>query len=467
MAHKLEIFCKNPESGDLSNELKKKYQPNEYLLASETNAVLRGATIGVKLLYDVIDCADITLGYNTAATELVAQTAAITKGLLAATNGNMATADKLGTIKVGYQDTSPDSRNYPLRVDANGNAYTTVPWSISEGGTSNNTPDTIVRRDTDGNFSANKITADLLGNATTADKINTKTEVGNYAKPVYLSSAGVITACTESFSDYYNITMSHIECSYNDKNVTISSSELEKLVRLSNRILFLKLNYTNRPASNEYAILKLVSAVETTGELIGATDDYTFANNDKEVTISINHNSQTLDSIIISGVAVPKATYADKAEYAIKNSNNSYSKLTQDSNNVLKVDADYIISKKKLIWSNKVNIAAASTANAIEIITNTNLVGKKIEIVVIDKSGYLTGSIILILSDNYTMQDGYWYYYASKSHADKIGSNISVHNAIFIYKQNLNTSLGVLSGKSTSGDSAYDCYVTAIYEIIE
>ena len=103
MAHKLKIFCENPSDGELSNELKSKYQPNEYLLANETNAVLRGATIGTKLIYDVIDCDDITLGYDTAPSEFSAQVAAITKGLLAVTNGDMATNEKLGTIKVGYQ----------------------------------------------------------------------------------------------------------------------------------------------------------------------------------------------------------------------------------------------------------------------------------------------------------------------------------------------------------------------------
>lgn len=482
MAHKLEIFCESPDSGDLSNELKSKYQPNEYLLASETNAVLRGATIGVKLLYDVIDCDDITLGYNTAATEFVGQTEAITKGLLAATNGNMATVDKLGTIKVGYQaDTSGDSRNYPLKVDANGNAYTTVPWSMAEGGTSDNTPDTIVRRDTDGNFSANNITANLLGNATTADKINTKVAVGNYAKPVYLSSTGVITACTESFSDYYNITMSHIECSYNDKNVTISSSELEKLVRLSNQILFLKLNYTNRPASNEYDILKLVSAVEaTTTSLVGATDDYTFANTDKEVTISINHNSQELDSIIISGTTVPKATYAD---YAVKNADNSYSKLTQDSNSVLKVDTNYIVSKKKLLWSGEVNISTlGSVGDNIPIYTSTtDLKGKSLEIWLKDKG---------TLDNNNTPNSPYaikvkvldineWSYLYDAEKLDMYNSKftnsktLAFQHISLLYNPNAFKIFGrcymafynLNTFAKTTGEC--DCYVTAIYEIIE
>ena len=306
MAHKLKIFCENPSDGELSNELKSKYQPNEYLLANETNAVLRGATIGTKLIYDVIDCADITLGYDTAPSEFSAQVAAITKGLLAVTNGDMATNEKLGTIKVGYQaDSSTDNRNYPLKVDTNGNAYTNVPWSTDTSGTPNNTPNALVKRDSNGNFSANTITANLAGNASTADRINTKKSIGSHINPVYVDSNGAVKACSHSFSDYYDIEMSHIECSSSGGTITISNEEVEKLARLGDQILFLKLNYTNS-SNTEYDILKFNDRRQD-----GMYLTYTFANSETTVEISLTGEQyDTLDEILIYPTTTSIAMYA-------------------------------------------------------------------------------------------------------------------------------------------------------------
>lgn len=304
MAHKLKIFCENPSDGELSNELKSKYQPNEYLLANETNAVLRGATIGTKLIYDVIDCDDITLGYDTAPSEFSAQVAAITKGLLAVTNGDMATNEKLGTIKVGYQaDSSTENRNYPLKVDANGNAYTNVPWSTDTSGTPNNTPNALVKRDSNGNFSANTITANLAGNASTADRINTKKSIGSHINPVYVDSNGEVKACSHSFSDYYDIHMNHIECSSSGGTITISNDEAEKLTRLGDQILFLKLNYTDMDGTDYFKF--------NDRRQDGMYLTYTFANiaNTVEITFT-GDRYETLDEILIYPTTTSIAMYA-------------------------------------------------------------------------------------------------------------------------------------------------------------
>lgn len=486
MAHKLKIFCENPSDGELSNELKSKYQPNEYLLANETNAVLRGATIGTKLIYDVIDCADITLGYDTAPSEFSAQIAAITKGLLAVTNGDMATNEKLGTIKVGYQaDSSAENRNYPLKVDANGNAYTNVPWSTDTSGTPNNTPNALVKRDSNGNFSANTITANLAGNASTAnladnastaDRINTKKSIGSISNPVYVDSNGEVKACSSSFSDYYDLNTSHIECSYNGTTITISSSEVEKLSRLEDQILFLKLNYTNS-SNTKYDILKFNDRIQDSGYLT-----YTFANITNTVEISLTgERYDTLDEILMYGTTTSKATYADYAEYSIKNSNGSYSKFTHKQNGVLYVGDTHIVSKKRLLWSGSVNIGEGVGDNIPIYTSTTDLKGKSLEIWLKDK-GTLDG--------NNTPNSPYsikikvldideWSYLYDIEKLDMYNSKFTgsktlafqhislLYNPIafkifgrcYMSFYNLNT--------FAHNTGVCDCYVTAIYEIIE
>ena len=466
MAHKLKIFCENPSDGELSNELKSKYQPNEYLLANETNAVLRGATIGTKLIYDVIDCDDITLGYDTAPSEFSAQVAAITKGLLAITNGDMATNEKLGTIKVGYQaDSSTENRNYPLKVDTNGNAYTNVPWSTDTSGTPNNTPNALVKRDANGNFSANTITANLVGNASTADRINTKKSIGSHINPVYVDFNGEVKACSHSFSEYYDIEMSHIECSYNGTTITISDEEIEKLYRLENQILFLKLNYTNS-SNTEYDILKFNDRRQETRYVI-----YTFANSETTVEISLTGEQyDTLDEILMYGTITPKATYADYAEYSIKNSNGSYSKFTHKQNGVLYVGDTHIVSKKKLLWSGSVNIASSKDFNYVDIYTHTeSLIGKKLEIWVYDFNGLFTGPITFNV-ENITHQNIKRNYIDTNSFKSKMFTDI-------ILELRYNTSTNKFDGLClqrvnhlldyTVATSGYNCSVQEIYEIIE
>ena len=466
MAHKLKIFCENPSDGELSNELKSKYQPNEYLLANETNAVLRGATIGTKLIYDVIDCDDITLGYDTAPSEFSAQIAAITKGLLAATNGDMATNEKLGTIKVGYQaDSSTKNRNYPLKVDANGNAYTNVPWSTDTSGTPNNTPNALVKRDSNGNFSANTITANLAGNASTADRINTKKSIGSHINPVYVDSNGEVKACSSSFSDYYDLDNSHIECSYNGTTVTISSGETEKLTRLGDKILFLKLNYTNS-SNTKYDILKFNNSRQEDGYLT-----YTFANSETTVEISFTgERYDTLDEILIYGTITPKATYADYAEYSIKNSNGSYSKFTHKQNGVLYVGDTHIVSKKRLLWSGNEYIGSL---NPLDIYTHTeSLIGKKLEIWVYDSnrlfSEPITAKVSALGGTNLIVKKNCF-------ENDSFAADSQLKNTILElrYYPNTYTIAGsCVQHLNKVGDTSdiinpYDCYVQEIYEIIE
>ena len=472
MAHKLKIFCENPSDGELSNELKSKYQPNEYLLANETNAVLRGATIGTKLIYDVIDCADITLGYDTAPSEFSAQIAAITKGLLAATNGDMATNEKLGTIKVGYQaDSSAENRNYPLKVDVNGNAYTNVPWSTDTSGTSNNTPNALVKRDSNGNFSANTITANLAGNASTADRINTTKSIGSHINPVYVDYDGKVKACSKSFSDYYDIHMNHIECSYAGGNITISNDEVEKLTILGDQILFLKLNYTDMDGTD---YLKFNDRRQD-----GMYLTYTFANIANTVEISFTGDRyETLDEIRIYPTTTSVAMYAD---YAIKNYNGSYSKFTHKRNGVLYVGDTHIVSKKKLLWSGEVNISGGVGDNTLIYTSTTDLKGKSLEIWLKDKgtldnnntpnSPYsIKVKVLDIDKRSYLYDIEKLDMYNSKfiksktltfQHISLLYDPITfkIFGGCYMSFYNLNTfahNIGIC-----------DCYVTAIYEIIE
>ena len=465
MAHKLKIFCENPSDGELSNELKSKYQPNEYLLANETNAVLRGATIGTKLIYDVIDCDDITLGYDTAPSEFSAQVAAITKGLLAVTNGDMATNEKLGTIKVGYQaDSSAENRNYPLKVDANGNAYTNVPWSTDTSGTPNKTPNALVKRDSNGNFSANTITANLVGNASTADRINTKKSIGSHINPVYVDSNGEVKACSHSFSDYYDIEMSHIECSSSGGTITISNDEAEKLARLGDQILFLKLNYTDMDGTDYFKF--------NDRRQDGMYLTYTFANIEHTVGITFTGDRyETLDEILIYPTTTSKATYAD---YSIKNPNGSYSKFTHKQNGVLYVGDTHIVSKKRLLWSGNVNIKASGQVDFIGIFTSIDsLKGKKLEIWVQDTGLNYMFEPITLKVNNSTSGSAELFNkrYIETDDLDNGFINSFELTLRYIYSNNSFQGRYIQNmwniGNKTHSISGVDCYVTEIYEIIE
>ena len=259
--------------------------------------------------------------------------------------------------------------------------------------------------------------------------------------------------------------MNHIECSYNGTTVTISSSETEKLTRLGSQILFLKLNYTNS-SNTKYDILKFNDCREESGTLT-----YTFANSETTVEITLTgERYDTLDEILLYGTTTPKATYADYAEYSIKNSNGSYSKFTHKQNGVLYVGDTHIVSKKKLLWSGSVNIASSKDYNYVDIYTHTeSLIGKKLEIWVHDFDGLFTGPITFNV-ENVAHQNIKRNYIDTNFFKTKTLTDI-------IVELRYNTSTNKFDGLClqrvnhlndfTVVTSKYNCSVEEIYEIIE
>ena len=177
----------------------------------------------------------------------------------------------------------------------------------------------------------------------------------------------------------------------------------------------------------------------------------------------------TLDEILMYGTTTSKATYADYAEYSIKNSNGSYSKFTHKQNGVLYVGDTHIVSKKKLLWSGNVNIGNLSF---VDIYTHTeSLMGKKLEIWTYDYNGLFTGPVTFKVKNlsnfSQTIKKNC---IGTDSFDTKILKNT-------ILELRYNTSTNKIDGicrqsvnhlsDFTDIINAYDCYVEEIYEIIE
>lgn len=102
-----------------------------------------------------------------------------------------------GALQVANGGTGATSLTSGNVLVGNGtNAVSTV------GRASGSSPNTLVQRDSNGDFSAGLITATLNGNAatatkaTTADKLSNTSAVGGTTVPVYFTNGGVPAACT-------------------------------------------------------------------------------------------------------------------------------------------------------------------------------------------------------------------------------------------------------------------------------
>jgi hypothetical protein len=253
-----------------------------------------------------------------------------------------------------------------------------------------------------------------------------------------------------------------VNCYYDGSSLSLGDNELGKLINNSYDRLLLKMNYTDT-GDVKYEFLKLKQYTNDS-----RYDTYDFENSQHYIEISIIQ--ETLDSINLFGQVVLKATYADYADYAIKNPNGSYSKFTHDSNGVLKVGDNHIISKKKLLWSGEVDIGAT---DFIDIFTsNDSLKDKKLEVWVQDKGlNYMFEPITLKVTVPYSSSELFKKRYVNTDDLDN--GFINSFELTLRYNSSDNSFQGMyyqnqwnITNK-TNSISGVNCYVTEIYEIIE
>lgn len=130
---------------------------------------------GVKTFTSVLNA---SAGINAAGQSIIADSLTLTNKAVSASTVS-ADNDKTLTTKDYVDDRSLNAiADFPLTL---GNYITGVPGDLYDGsvavtanieGTPSNTPNWLVARDTDGNFSANIITADLVGRADISNKVD-------------------------------------------------------------------------------------------------------------------------------------------------------------------------------------------------------------------------------------------------------------------------------------------------------
>lgn len=264
-------------------------------------------------------------------------------------------------------------------------------------------------------------------------------------------------------------------CTNNNGTLSISDEELKKIVSRHNDHLLLKMEDVS---TRNIEILKLVAYSEQESQQ--GFFDYIFSNGVSEINLTVDETGDVpvIDDFLLFGATVSKATYAD---YAIKNPNGSYSKFTHNSNGVLKVGDTHIVSKKKLLWSGEENISGEVGDNIPIYTSTTDLKGKSLEIWLKDKgtldnnnmpnSPYAIKVKVLDINE--------WSYLYDAEKLDMYNSKFKnsktlafqhisllynptafkIFGRCYLTYYNLNT--------FTTNIGLFDCYVTAIYEIIE
>lgn len=233
-------------------------------------------------------------------------------------NGNSSTTSRLKepiniTLSGGVSGTVSfdGSSDINLTSVITANSHSHLSENISDA-TSLNTPVTLVKRDSSGNFSANKITADLLGNANTANVSNTTTgNAGTATKlqnPKNISLGGVLTGQV-SFDGSSNVVLTATHNSSPSITLTGGVTGTATMTNLGN--VSINTTITNDSHTHDS---KYYSKTDSDLRYVNSAGDSTISGQiypSSNATIDFGHQSFKWKTIYGTATA---ATYADLAE---------------------------------------------------------------------------------------------------------------------------------------------------------